>query len=79
MSVEENRENKVKIYPFIPVEMDADLIKRAEELNTSKGIEIEKDWQIARNLRHLQGLVQQNPLIDSLLGVPSRAPKGGKR
>ncbi len=61
MSVEENRENKVKIYPFIPVEMDADLIKRAEELNTSKGIEIEKDWQIARNLRELQKLTAPIP------------------
>ena len=61
MTEEESKENKVKIYPFIPVEMDADLIKRAEQLKTSKGIELEKDWQIAKSLRELQKITAPIP------------------
>ena len=60
MSTEENTENKVKIYPFITRDMDKDYVARAKELKTSKGIEIEKDWQIARSFRDLLRLTKPN-------------------
>ncbi len=51
--------NKVKIFPFLPVEIANDIAARVEKEDTSKGLEIELDWHKAKMLdeaRKAEGL-----------------------
>jgi len=54
MKKDANKENKVRLGgngPYVPPHIAKDLKKRAKQNGSSLGLEIEVDWELARDFR----------------------------